>query len=194
MNTFDINPLNSNIIEINSIVPHFLEIKYGINGVGIFTKKPFKKGEVVYSTNCFAIPINQLTKEIKIRTNIGEFTLLKDVHPSEDFLYGWDSFLNHSCNSNIKDFDEYEIDGQTFYSKVAIRDIEEGDELFTNYNEFCYDFDGKGIFKCNCGNEHCQGEIKGFKYLSKENQNKILEHIGEQNRNYFLEKLKGKDN
>jgi hypothetical protein len=193
MNTLEINPLNCNEIGINSIVPDFLEIKNGINGVGIFTKKPFKKGEVVYSTNCFALPIDQLNEEIKIRTNMGEFTILKDIHSSEDFLYGWDSFLNHSCNSNIKDFDQYAKDSQTFYSKIAIRDIEVGDELYVNYNEFCYDFEGQGIFKCNCGYEYCQGEIKGFKYVSKENKNKILEHVDELNRNYFLEKLKGKD-
>jgi hypothetical protein len=193
MNILEINSLNGNVIGINSIVPDFLEIKNGINGVGIFTKKPFKKGEVVYSTNCFALPIDNLTEEIKIRTNIGEFMIIKDIHTTENFLYGWDCFVNHNCNCNLKDFDEYEKDGQAFYSKIAIRDIEVGDELYVNYNEFVYDFEGKGVFKCSCGYEYCHGEIKGFKYVSKENQNKILEQISDTNRNYFLEKLNRKD-
>jgi hypothetical protein len=189
MNTFEINPLNNNIIGINSIIPDFLEIKIGINGTGIFTKKSFKKGDVVYSTNCFAFPKDQ-PNEIRIKSNMGEFSIFIDVHSSEDYVYGWDSFLNHSCNSNLKDYDEYDKDSQTFYSKVAARDIEAGEELFTNYNEFCFDFDGYGVFNCNCGDEDCQGEIKGFKHLSKENQDRILERTSDRNRNDLLKKLK----
>jgi len=194
MNTFEINKLNSNLIGIKSIVPDFLEIKNGTYGLGIFTKKSFKKGEIVYSTNCLVIPYDELNEEMKIRTNVGEFTISKYIHCCDDFLYGWDCFLNHNCNSNIKDLDDNVKDGQIlFYSKIATRDIEEGDELLINYNHFCFDFDGIGIFNCNCGCVNCPGEIKGFKYLSKDNQMKIFEEISKEERKYFLEKLKEND-
>ncbi len=173
MNILEINPLNGNVIGINSTVPDFLEIKNGINGVGIFTKKPFKKGEVVYSTNSFALPIDNLTEEIKIRTNMGEFTIIKDIHASEDFLYGWDSFLNHNCNCNLKDFDEYEKNGQAFYSKIAIRDIEVGEELYVNYNEFSYDFEGKGVFKCSCGYNIVMEKLKASNMFLKRTKTKF---------------------
>ena len=75
------------------------------------------------------------------------------------------------------------------FVKAASRDIQIGDELLVNYNEFIWD--DMSPFDCKCGFENCYGIIKGFKYLSKENQNKILnKEICEYNRNYFEEKLK----
>ena len=189
MNIFEKDIFNGKVIAINSTVPEFIEIKDRKNGKGLFVKKSFKKGEILYTTNCFKASYEELNEEIILKTNVGEFILLRDVHPDGVFLYGLDSFLNHSCNKNMFDFFQ-DKDG-TSYVKAASRDIEIGDELLVNYNEFIWDME-RDSFDCKCGFENCHGVIKGFKFLSKENQHKILDskELCEYIRNYFEEKLK----
>lgn len=78
-----------------------------------------------------------------------------------------ENFLNHSCNPN----GYINFDDLTFR---AFRFIKKGEELTFNYLTTEWDMANK--FKCDCGSKNCYGEIKGFKYLTV-NQQKELKHF-----------------
>lgn len=57
----------------------------------------------------------------------------------------------------------------------ALRDIQPGEELTWNYLTTEYDMQKeRAVFDCRCGSENRVGEVKGFKYLSKEQQEALL--------------------
>jgi hypothetical protein len=191
MNTLERDTHNGKIIRINSTIPDFIEIKNGIHGyLGMYSKIFFKEGEILYTRNAFPYNLDELNEEFELKTNIGDFKLFRDVHADDRFVYGFDSFTNHSCNDNL--FCKfYEKDDETFCDTIAKRDIQIGEELIFNYNKIYYDLKDRA-FKCNCGSENCYGEISGYKYISQENQDKILQEVDESTRNFLL-KLKSED-
>ena len=78
-----------------------------------------------------------------------------------------ENFLNHSCNPNgYIDFEDL--------TYRALRPIKKGEELTFNYLTTEWDMANK--FDCSCGSNNCYGKIKGFKYLTL-NQQKELEPL-----------------
>lgn len=75
-----------------------------------------------------------------------------------------ENFLNHSCNPNgYINFDDL--------TYRALRKIEKGEEFTFNYLTTEWDMANK--FVCNCGSANCYGQIKGFKFLSLEQQKEL---------------------
>ena len=83
--------------------------------------------------------------------------LTEDEHIelSPDYL----ECINHSCDPNCF-FDT------TAMQLIAVKDIEEGEELTFFYPSAEWDMDRS--FDCLCGTDHCIGVIKGAKYLSSD--------------------------
>lgn len=71
------------------------------------------------------------------------------------------AYLNHSCAPNTY------VDWNGPFLR-ALLDIGAGEELTCNYLTTDWDLHEK--FVCTCGSPTCFGEIKGFKYLSPEQQ------------------------
>jgi SET domain-containing protein len=71
------------------------------------------------------------------------------------------AFLNHSCEPNAF------VDWVSLCLR-ARRDIASGEEITCNYNTTDYEI--HSVFTCTCGSPHCKGLIKGFKYLSGDEQ------------------------
>lgn len=71
------------------------------------------------------------------------------------------AFLNHSCDPNAY------VDWKSLCLR-ARRNIAASEEITCNYLTTDYEFHEK--FICTCGSLKCKGEIKGFKYLTKEDQ------------------------
>jgi len=65
--------------------------------------------------------------------------------------------INHSCAPNC-------FFNTSTWELVALRSIEEGEELTFFYPSTEWDMDQ--AFKCGCGTKACIGMIKGAKYLS----------------------------
>jgi hypothetical protein len=59
----------------------------------------------------------------------------------------------------------------------ALRDLEAGEELTCNYLTTDWELHEK--FTCTCGAPKCYGEIKGFKYLSPEQQRALAPFVRE---------------
>ena len=85
-------------------------------------------------------------------------------------------YMNHSCDSKTKFIykkrkDVHPIladDQDVFWYMVAARDIKWGEDITFDYNVTEYEVAER--FRCNCGAVKCLGEIKGFKFLTPEQQ------------------------
>ena len=71
-------------------------------------------------------------------------------------------FLNHSCDPNVV------IRGRDV---VALRPIHAMEELAFNYNTT--EWDMAESFTCRCEAAHCAGTIRGFRYLSRAEQERL---------------------
>lgn len=81
----------------------------------------------------------------------------KHIEGTEDS----NAFLNHSCDANA-----YVDWGMPCLR--ARRNIAAGEEITCNY--FTTDYELHEKFSCRCGAPRCIGEIKGFKFLSGQEQ------------------------
>jgi hypothetical protein len=80
------------------------------------------------------------------------------------------SSLNHSCSPNAY------VDWKGVFLR-ALRDIQAGEELTCNYQTTDWELHEK--FVCTCGAPNCYGDIKGFKYLSPEQQQMLAPFVPE---------------
>jgi hypothetical protein len=67
-------------------------------------------------------------------------------------------YLNHSCNPNSGLKDQVVV--------VAMRDIEEGEEITLDYS--ITEADPYWKMKCKCGNENCRKIIRSIQFLPEE--------------------------
>ena len=74
------------------------------------------------------------------------------------------AFLNHSCDPSAY------VDWNKLCLR-ARRPILSGEEITCNY--FTTDYELHETFACKCGSPKCKGEIRGFKYLSKDEQREL---------------------
>ena len=95
--------------------------------------------------------------------------------------WSFDCFMNHSCIPNVSEINSTIIHKEEYsvqpFKIIAINNIKSGDEITTNYLKF--EYDNADPFNCNCGNLNCYKTIKGFKYLTPEQKEKILSEIYE---------------
>ena len=68
--------------------------------------------------------------------------------------YPW-RFMNHSCEPSAR------IEGRTV---IALREIPTGEQITFNYNTTEWEL--AEAFTCHCGSAGCQGEIRGYRFLS----------------------------
>jgi uncharacterized protein len=135
-----------------------------IEGRGLFSRDPIKKGEIVVVKGGYILTKSQRDEmgkelgpsEIQITENlfIGPTT--------EEEREGGMMHLNHSCEPNLG------LQGQIVY--VALRDIAVDEELTFDYamNED----DSNEIMTCQCGAESCRRVITGMDWKRPEIQSK----------------------
>ncbi|XP_020629783.1 histone-lysine N-methyltransferase ASHH2-like [Orbicella faveolata] len=86
------------------------------------------------------------------------------------------AYFNHSCQPNAKfifesrkiSYPSLDADHEVSWYVVATRDIKKGEDVTYDYHTTEYDM--AVHFQCNCAAETCLGKIKGFRYLSREQQ------------------------
>ncbi len=121
-------------------------------GVSLFAKRKFKKGEILWvadnTDNIMSFESFQRLPKSQQR-QLAHFCYLDSNHkiisPSDNGKY-----VNHSCSPNctyLMEFDNI---------SVAIRDIEEGEEITENY--CCY-YKHLDDFECKCGAKNCVGVL-----------------------------------
>lgn len=129
-------------------------------GLGLFSNQIFKKGEVVISFINTLVNKSLASFESVLVTN-KKYLDTRWLTP--------EAFINHSCNPNTKlDFQP----NQKTSCYRAIKNIAKNEEITFNYNTT--DWDSKSeAFECHCGSKTCYGRIKGLKYLTRRQQEKL---------------------
>jgi SET domain-containing protein len=85
-------------------------------------------------------------------------------------------YLNHSCEPNsFLDF--------SCLCVRALRDIQRGEEVKVNYAATEYEM--HDIFRCDCGSSACLQMIRGFKFLTRDQQLELKPYLAP----YLLKKL-----
>jgi hypothetical protein len=166
------------IVELAEIPP-VVELRHTKNGfIGIFAKKDFAKGSDLYSNICKVLPENS---DILLKTPLGDIQIDMKIHSVKknnglrDY-YGFDSFMNHSCDANTISMVLPGDASLNRYCNRAAKDIRAGDEITANYLFFDWDCDGHS-FDCLCGAPSCFRHIRGFKELDFATQLKYLGDI-----------------
>ena len=101
-------------------------------------------------------------------------------------IYGFDGFMNHSCNANVYCPPVDRMEDMLSYDAIAVLDIHPGDEIACDYASFDYECDGHEIPQCGCGAPNCRGEMKGFKGLPLEEKIRIMHLCDDDIINAFL--------
>lgn len=114
--------------------PQHLMVKPGLEGVGVFTKKPIKAGETI-----FIMSGKIISEPTQTSVQIGQHQHIEDPLAK---------FLNHHCSASAEVLRESR-------ALVALRDLQAGEEITFNYakNE-----DKMAVpFVCRC----CARNIEG---------------------------------
>jgi hypothetical protein len=121
-------------------------------GHGVFTKRKFLRGEILWIADDYdvLIPVEEyLALEPFTRKKMDRYSYLNSDNQA---VIAWDEgkYVNHSCNPNstgILQFDNI---------SVALRDIEEGEEMVEDYYSYYGHFE---TFTCKCGAPNCRGVV-----------------------------------
>jgi SET domain-containing protein len=99
-------------------------------GRGVYATRRIRKGEIFERAPVIVIPKRQW--RFAVKTIIDDYAF--DWGPTNDeaaVVLGYGSLYNHSHTPNAKFV--YDLRGKT-YNFVALRDIQAGEEICTNYN------------------------------------------------------------
>jgi len=176
--------LKENVIEVD--IPDFIVIVEKEYGYSLQCNKYIKKNDVIYTGVSYHISNDEKTYMLKVNfndgktlifPNIGHVNSVKENNTTRS-LYSFDSFMNHSCDSNTISSTTRETGepNKFEYDQIAIKDINVGDEITCNYLHFDYECDGHS-FECKCGCKNCYHYINGFKNCSLEQQIHFLPYV-----------------
>ncbi len=142
-------------------------------GKGLVSTKIIKKNSIVLQFD-EGVTIRPNSKASKTAIQIDEDSFL-DSNPKQIR-----DFLNHSCDPTVRiDFNKMAC--------IAIKNIYKKDEITFHYSTTEYDLKiKKEDFRCFCGTKNCIGQVKGFKYLSQSQKQKIKNLLTP----YLLRKMK----
>ena len=129
-----------------------------LNGSGLFVVRPVRKNEIL------------ITYDGPTLDHPTRYSIQVDENRHIEGTPESNAYLNHSCAPNTF------VDWKGVYLR-ALRDIAAGDELTCNYLTTDWELHEK--FICSCGTPNCFGEIKGFRYLSPQQQRQLERFVPE---------------
>lgn len=119
----------------------------GDKGKSLIANKNFKKDEIVIREDNYWFGTGDETSDYAIQ--VGDDLFLDTVHPKDP------DFVNHSCNPNM-------IYDTKSFMFITIKDIQKGDELTIDYEQYEDDLVKDGLdFICKCNEINCRGRIIG---------------------------------
>ncbi len=127
-------------------------------GKGVFALHDFKKGDIV---------VRGIVE--KVIENRGEHTFT--IHGVHVVLKGPACLVNHSCDPNCK----FVFNESGTFDWVARRNIDTGEQITQDTSAYEYEVEHFSQ-KCLCGSDICRGEVRGWKDLTKEQQESIRDY------------------
>lgn len=121
-------------------------------GLGLFAKRPFRRGEILW-----------IIDDVDARIPLAEYEALSDFQRNKINIYcyldylnrvivPWDEgkYVNHSCDPNSTGLLEFDN------LSIALRDIAQDEEIVEDY--YCY-YGHFETFTCRCGSSNCRNLI-----------------------------------
>jgi SET domain-containing protein len=134
---------------------------------GLFAVASIAKGEILIDLNGEETLLSPTRRSLQI----GEG---KHAFGSEETV----GYLNHGCEPNVfLDF--------SCLCVRALRDICTGEEVKINY--LATEYEMHDSFRCDCGSPECFRTIRGFKFLTRDQQLKLKPYLAP----YLLRRLNG---
>lgn len=133
-----------------------IELRAAEIGQGVFTRQAVAAGEVLIALAHLFVGAP------------GRHTIQIDGERHQAGTGEIDDFLNHCCEPSAF----LDADRLCF---VAARDIAAGEEVTFNY--LTSEWDMAEAFDCRCGAERCLSKIRGFRYLSPGEQERLAPHL-----------------
>jgi len=127
-------------------------------GRGVFAVRDFNKGDMVLQ--------GIVDKVIESR---GEHTFT--IHGVHVVLAGPVCLVNHSCDPNCM----HVFNDSGTFDFIARRDIAAGEQITHDTSAYEYEV-AHFSQKCLCGSANCRGEVKGWKDLTRQQQESIREY------------------
>lgn len=173
-------------VTLHSTVPNGFAIVDNevFEGKKVIATKDFKKGDLLYIASCALLDLSAAGHCYKLKIYSedanGKRSLLEshdntDTHSVDDYaiesksgvtskrqVYGFDSFMNHSCQANAYFPLLYRTSTEMCYQAIALCDIDAGMEVTCDYALFDYSCSGHEIEVCACGSKKCRGKMLGF--------------------------------
>ena len=199
----EVDPING-MLTVHSYVPKCIGIESGPLGKRLVAKETFQAGQIMYRGYAALLDLSLYNHKYTVRlydhdgTFIGEHcndsvhsvvdydAYLQEMEggihtyvttaniPSIRQVYGFDAYMNHSCDANAYFPLVSRSAGTMAYDAIAHRDIVVGDEITCDYATFDYACNGHEIEVCQCGASNCRGQMLGFRSLSLEEQVSIM--------------------
>ncbi len=138
------------------------KIEVGESGVcegrGVFAKEDIQYGEIIVDIEARIV---RGPSEYALQIGEEEFLL-------ENYI---DNLINHSCVPNCRV--NLWKENKKRVSFISLKTIKKGEEIFWNYNST--EWVQNPEFSCGCKKKDCVGQIKGAKFLTEEQFEKIRE-------------------
>ncbi len=148
--------------------------KSEIEGLGVRIGENVKKGELIFHfKGSPKFKINKTLKDALAHPNWLGVAQNQWIDPNKPY-----KFLNHSCSPNAT------IKGKV--SLVAIRDIEEGEELTFDYS--VTESDTRWEMPCACGNNNCRKIVRSVHFIPQEQLSKYLPFANKVIKDFIAEK------
>lgn len=129
-----------------------VELRGAASGLGVFAREAIAAGEVLMAL----APVFVAAP--------ARHTIQLDAERHQAGTGEIDDFLNHCCEPNAA----LDVERLCF---VATRAIGAGEEITFNY--LTSEEDMAEAFSCQCGASGCFGEIRGFRHLSRADQDRL---------------------
>lgn len=123
-----------------------------LKGLGLFAKRTFKRGEILWIADDFDIKI-PLQDYLRLQDKqLQVFNVYSYLDYKNRVIVPWDAgkYVNHSCAPNSTGLLEFDN------VSIAMRDIQPGEEIVEDY--CCY-YGHFETFACLCGAPNCRGMV-----------------------------------
>ncbi len=147
---------NAVLIRNEATTDSSVEVRKSKGYKGVYARQQIQAGAII-----FVLSGTISTYPTKYTIELGwhrHLSIPRMRRGADDSDYGW-KFLNHSCEPN----GYLDVDDLSFR---ALQDIEAGAEITFNY--LITESEMAAPFECRCGSENCFGTIRGHKFLTPE--------------------------
>lgn len=197
----EVDPVTG-MLTVHSYIPKGITIETGPLGKKVVAKEHFSSGDFIYRGFAALLDLSLYNHKYTVRLYDHEGIFLTEycndsVHSVVDYdahvqemkddvsqdsmetpkirqVYGFDAYMNHSCDANAYFPLVTRNPGLMSYDAIAVHDIFPGDEITCDYATFDYECNGHEIEVCYCGASNCRGKMMGFRTLNLEDQVSIM--------------------